>query len=93
MKWCHPNLVTPEVGLFLFVLTGTFSSDHQALKSRWEGAKSQWGDAKSRWGTLTLDGGTRPPNNLSTDLSPIIYKVNFCVEFNVSQVNVFFALL
>ena len=37
----------------LFVLTGTFSSDHPALKS-------QWWDAKSRW-------GTPPPYNLSTE--------------------------
>ena len=31
----------------LFVLTGPFSSDHPALKSRWEDAKSRSGDAKS----------------------------------------------
>ena len=37
----------------LFVLTGPFSSDYPALKSQ--------------WGTLTLDGGTRPPYNLSTE--------------------------
>ena len=36
-----------------FVLTGTFSSDHPALKSQ--------------WGKLTLEGGTYPPYNLSTD--------------------------
>ena len=43
----------------LFVLAGSFSSDHSALKSRWGNAKSCWGDANSQW-------GMRPPYNLST---------------------------
>ena len=34
----------------LLVLTGTFSSDYPALKSRWGEAKSRWGDANSQWG-------------------------------------------
>ena len=38
----------------LFVLTGPFSSDQPALKSRRE-------DAKPRWGEATLHRGTRPP--------------------------------
>ena len=37
-----------------FVLTGTFLSDHPALKSR-------WGTINLDWGTLTLDGGRVPP--------------------------------
>ena len=43
----------------LFVLTGPFLSDQPALKSRWE-------DAKGVGGTLTIDGETRSPYNLST---------------------------
>ena len=42
-KGLHRNLVLCSAGIWdLFVLTGTFSSDHPALKSR-------WGDANSRW--------------------------------------------
>ena len=39
------------------MLAGSFSSDHPALTSR--------------WGTLNLDGGMRPPYNLSTDYNHI----------------------
>ena len=35
--------------LDLFGLTGPFSSDQTALKSRWGDAESRWGDAKFRW--------------------------------------------
>ena len=34
----------------LFVLAGSFSSDHPALKSQWGDAKSQRGDANFRLG-------------------------------------------
>ena len=45
------------------MLTGTFLSDHPALKSRWGDAKSRRGDANSRWeGRVPL----RLPYNLST---------------------------
>ena len=39
--------------------------------------KSRWGDAKSQWGggTLTLDGGTRPPYNLSAECNPKVLEL------------------
>ena len=52
--------------LDLLVLSGFFSSDHPALKSRWVTSKSWWGDAKSRWEDANSRWGTRPPYNLST---------------------------
>ena len=45
----------------LLVLPGTVSSDYPALKSR-------WGTLYLDVVTLTLDGGRRPPYNLSTGL-------------------------
>ena len=42
------------------MLAGSFSSDHPALKSRWETLSPDRG-------TLTLDGGDASPYNLSTD--------------------------
>ena len=50
------------------MLAGSCSFDHPALKSRWVNVLD-WGDAKSDGGTLTLDGGTRPPYNLSAEFT------------------------
>ena len=52
----------------LFVLTGAFSSDLPALKSRWGTLNLDGGTLNLYGGTLTLNGGTRPPYNLSTAL-------------------------
>ena len=44
----------------LFLLTTTFSSNHPGAYFQW---RERW---NLDWGTLNLDGGTRPPYNLST---------------------------
>ena len=58
--------------LDLFGLTGPFSSDQPALKSRWgDAAESRWGDAKFRWEDANYRWGCaspRPPYNLKTAL-------------------------
>ena len=65
---------------FLFVLTGPFSSDHPALKSRWGTLNSRWGMPNLDGGTLALDGGTRPPYNLSTGCTRILLYAKMLKE-------------
>ena len=56
-----------------FVLTGPFSSDQPALKSRWGDAESRWGVANSRWG----------------DASPLQFKywMRFSATFRIKTLN------
>ena len=52
-------------------LTGHFSSDQPALKSRWGDAESRWGDAKFRWEDANYRwecASPHPPCNLKTAL-------------------------